>query len=143
MSHDSDLGKTLSFELGQIRKELQVLHRVAGTRRRLGGDEVRVRAAASSLQSIYNGMEKMLGLVLKEKGKAPTGGSASHSELLHTAVAAGILSEELAGLLRDLMAFRHFYRHSYGFMIDAELLNPLVDGVEGTISRLAKELRIE
>jgi hypothetical protein len=41
------------------------------------------------------------------------------------------------------MAFRHFYRHSYGFMIDAELLNPLVEGVEGTISRLAKELRIE
>jgi hypothetical protein len=97
VSHDSDLRKILSFELGQIRKELQVLHRVAGTRRRLGGDEVRVRAAASSLQSIYNGMEKMLGLVLKEKGKAPTESSASHSELLHTAVAAGILSEELAG----------------------------------------------
>lgn len=55
----------------------------------------------------------------------------------------GVLSEELAGSLRELMAFRHFYRHSYGFMIDAELLNPLVQGVGRTLSRLAKELEIE
>ena len=80
---------------------------------------------------------------MKEKGHAPKESSASHSELLRAAVTLGHLSEGLAGSLRDLMAFRHFYRHSYGFMIDAELLNPLVQGVEQTISRLAKELGIE
>jgi hypothetical protein len=84
-----------------------------------------------------------LELILKEKRHAPKESSASHSELLRTAVTLGVLSEELAGSLRDLMAFRHFYRHSYGFMIDADLLNPLVQGVDGTISRLAKELGIE
>ena len=85
----------------------------------------------------------MLEQVLKAKGRSPKESSASHSELLRTAVTLGILSEELTGSLRDLMAFRHFYRHSYGFMIDSDLLNPLVQGVDGTISRLAKELGIE
>jgi hypothetical protein len=54
---------------------------------------------------------------------------------LHPRVA--LVIEELAGSLRNLIAFRHFYRHSCGFMIDAELLNPLVQGVGRTISRLA------
>ena len=136
-------GAKLSFELGQIQKELQVRHRVMGRRKHLRNDEVRVRAAASSLQSVYNGVEKMLELVLKEKGHAPKESSASHSEVLRTAVTSGIFSDELAGSLRDLMAFRHFSLHSYGFMIDAELLNPLVQGVERTASRLAKELGID
>ena len=91
MSPSDELHGNLLFELSQIRKELSVVLRLIGNAKRLGPDEIQVRAAASSLQSIYNGMEKMLGLVLKEKGKAPTESSASHSELLHTAVAAGIL----------------------------------------------------
>ena len=41
------------------------------------------------------------------------------------------------------MGFRHFYRHSYGFMIDNELLNPLLANIENTISQLAKELHLE
>ena len=60
MSPEDELKGALSFELGQIRKELAVLDRMAGPRKHLGPDEVKVRAAASSLHSIFNGIEKML-----------------------------------------------------------------------------------
>ena len=88
MSPEDELKATLSFELGQIRKELAVLDRMAGPRKRLGPDEVKVRAAASSLHSIYNGIEKMLETVLKSKGQALTTGPSSHADLLDAVVVA-------------------------------------------------------
>ena len=143
MSREDELSATLTFELQQIQTELRVIHRIVGKQMRLGRDEVKLRAAASSLQSIYNGIEKMIGLVLKDKGQSPKDGPASHADLLTAARNFGVLSEELSRSLRDLMAFRHFFRHSYGFMIDNELLNPLIQRIDGIVGSVARELNIE
>jgi uncharacterized protein YutE (UPF0331/DUF86 family) len=143
VSPDDELHENLLFELSQIRKELAVLLRMMGKAGRLGKDEIQVRAAASSLQSIYNGIERMLQSLLRHKGLVPPKGQASHSELLASAAKIGMISGSLEANLRDLMGFRHFYRHSYGFMIDNELLNPLLANIENTISQLAKELHLE
>jgi uncharacterized protein YutE (UPF0331/DUF86 family) len=70
-------------------------------------------------------------------------GNASHAELLASAVKNGIISQTIEGELRNLMAFRHFYRHSYGFMIDNELLNPLLGKIEELIAQLTSELHLE
>lgn len=143
MSPENELKATLSFELDQIRKELAVLDRMAGPRKHLGPDEVIVRAAASSLHSIYNGIEKMLQTVLRSRGQAIATGPTSHADLLDAVVVAGVIPSDLAVALRDLMAFRHFFRHSYGFMIDHELLNPLIGKAADIIRRTAAELNIE
>jgi hypothetical protein len=60
VSREDELHGNLIFELSQIRKELDVLVRLMGNRKRLRRDEIQIRAAASSLQSIYNGMERMI-----------------------------------------------------------------------------------
>jgi uncharacterized protein YutE (UPF0331/DUF86 family) len=143
VSREDELSATLAFELKQIRTELGVINRIAGKHMRLGRDEVQIRAAASSLQSIYNGIEKMIGLVLKNKGHSPKESPTSHADLLVAARNVGVLSEQLAGSLRDLMAFRHFFRHSYGFMIDNELLNPLIQRIDGIVESVAQELNVE
>ena len=82
MSPSEELHGNLLFELSQIRKELAVVLRLIGKTRRLGPDQIQVRAAASSLQSIYNGIERMLQSVMKDKGIVPPQGEASHSALL-------------------------------------------------------------
>jgi uncharacterized protein YutE (UPF0331/DUF86 family) len=143
VSHEERLQDDLSFELGQIRKELAVLDRIMGTRNHLGKDEIKIRAAASSLQSIYNGIEGMLRMVLKSQNIEQPHSMDSHSRLLGLASSNGIISVELENKLRELMTFRHFYRHSYGFMIDDELMDPLLMDVTGVVSRLAHELRLE
>jgi len=142
VSPDGDPSGSLRFELGQIRKELSVLNRMLGKKRRLGRDEVQIRAAASSLQSIYNGIEKMLAIELR-KGQSVGSGPTSHSDLLDEALSSGITSPDLNNSLRDLMGFRHFYRHSYGFMIDNEQMNPILEKVEDIVESLAKELNVE
>lgn len=143
MSHEERLQDDLAFELGQIRKELAVLDRIIGARKHLGKDEIKVRAAASSLQSVYNGIERMLRMVLKSRKIEQPQGMDSHSRLLGLSSSDGIISGELENRLRELMTFRHFYRHSYGFMIDDELMDPLLSDVTGVVSRLAHELGIE
>jgi len=143
VSPNGETSKDLLFELGQIRKELTVLNRMLGKRRRLGRDEVQIRAAASSLQSIYNGMEKMLAMALERQGRKVRSGPTSHSDLLDEARAVGIISLELNNSLRELMGFRHFYRHSYGFLIDNEQMNPLLEDLDEVINALAQELHVE
>ena len=143
MSGEDELSQTLAFELKQIETELGVINRIAGKHKLLGRDEVQVRAAASSLQSIYNGIEKMIGFVLKNKGYSQRDSRTSHADLLVAGRDLGVLSEALAGSLRELMAFRHFFRHSYGFMIDNELLNPLIQRITGIVRSVAQELNVE
>ena len=41
MSHDDEFNGNLLFELSQIRKELDVLLRMIGGRKRLGNDEIK------------------------------------------------------------------------------------------------------
>jgi len=143
VSREGELHENLLFELSQIRKELDVLLRLMGGRKRLGNDEIQIRAAASSLQSIYNGIERMLQSSLRYRDLTVPQGNASHTELLASASKNGIISATMEGNLRDLMAFRHFYRHSYGFMIDNELLNPLLGKIEKLVSQLTSELHLE
>ena len=143
MSPDAETRGALLFELNQIRKELSVLSRMLGKTRHLGRDEVQIRAAASSLQSVYNGIEKILETVLKNEGYSVKAGPSSHSDVINSAESMGIVSTALAASLRNLMAFRHFYRHSYGFMIDNELLNPLLQNVDDMVRSLAEELHLE
>jgi hypothetical protein len=143
VSRENELRDNLSFELSQIRKELKIILRLIGRRMRLSADEIKVRAAASSLHSIYNGIEKMLQFICRDRNLLIPTGSASHSGLLDAAVTNGIITRPLESDLRDLMAFRHFYRHSYGFMIDNELLNPLLGKIENVISQLARELQLQ
>jgi len=143
VSPENEHRSDLLFEFNQIRKELEVLNRLIGRKKRLGNDEIKVRAAASCLQSIYNGIERMLQSALKGRNLTAPQGSASHTELLESASTNGIISATLESDLRDLMGFRHFYRHSYGFMIDNELLNPLLGKAEKIILQLAAELHLE
>jgi len=103
-------------------------------------DEIQARAAASSLHSVYSGIEKVILLVPKERGMPIPKGEAWHSQILAAARQNGIISHALEADLRNLMGFRHFYRHAYGFMLDTELLNPLLEGARAAVNRLREEL---
>jgi len=143
VSHDEELRSRLSFELGQIQREIDLIVRLLGEPGRLGPDEIKVRAAAGSLHAIYNGIEKMITFAVERKGIAVPRGEASHSELLQLARSSGTITGALEDQLKPYLGFRHFYRHSYGFMIDNELLNPLLQRVESVVSQLAGELLVE
>jgi hypothetical protein len=81
---------------------------------------------ASLLSSFYHGAENILKqALLAEKASLPAG-AAWHRDLLQLACKRGVISEETRDRLAPLMAFRHFFNHSYGFDLDPQRLQPLV-----------------
>jgi hypothetical protein len=137
---DEASSKRIAFEISQISRELKIIDRLNAIRKNDNLDEIQARAAASSLHSVYNGIEKVVLLVLKDRGKSIPKGEAWHSEALDAARENGIISDALEADLRNFMGFRHFYRHAYGFMIDTELLSPLLEGARAAVDRLREEL---
>jgi len=92
---------------------------------------IELSAIATFLQDTYNGMENILKRILKSKGiPVPRTGS-SHKDLLNTAVDNQIISYELSRRMDEYRAFRHFFVHGYGIMLDEEKLMPLAKGLPG------------
>lgn len=92
------------------------------------------------LQSIYTGMENILKQVLLAKGiRLPTT-STWHKDLLSLAVAHGLVTEATSERMGRYLVFRHFFAHSYGFLVHEARLKPLVDGVSDVYSKFRTEV---
>ena len=129
------------FEISQIEKELEIMSMLKSIMNNSELDEIQIRAAASSLHSIYNGIEKILLLKLKDLNPAyKADGSKWHAELLIKSNEYQLISIKLEESLREIMGFRHFYRHAYGFMLDKELLEPLILSLKNIFENFKKEI---
>ena len=89
-----------------------------------------LNAAGSILHSFYNGLESIFKLIYKATDGAPLTSTMWHSELFHsmfeeTEKRKSVLSPNLEENLKEYLGFRHVFRHSYGYELDSERLNPL------------------
>jgi hypothetical protein len=51
-----------------------------------------------------------------------------------------VLNEALWLRLQDYLAFRHFFRHAYGYTLEWAKLRPLVTGMAATLTELQSQL---
>ena len=56
----------IDFEISQIEKELEIIELLKNIMIKNELDEIQIRAAASSLHSIYNGIERIILLKFKD-----------------------------------------------------------------------------
>lgn len=123
------------FEIGQIDQLLNVyaelLHRV----QERDPDTVEIAAVATVLHSFYTGLENVFTSVAKGIDNSVPSGGQSHRDLLRqmsqeTERRMPLVSKRTAKTLSEYLGFRHFYRHSYSFLIDWEELKKLVMPLE-------------
>lgn len=93
-----------------------------------------LNAAGSILHSFYNGLESIFKLIHKATDGTPLSSTMWHSELFHsifkeTENRKSVLSHDLEEPLKEYLGFRHVFRHSYGYELDWERLNPLFSGM--------------
>lgn len=93
-----------------------------------------LNAIGSIIHSYYNGIESIFVLIYKSFNSMPLNGNMWHRDLLNemlseTDVHKKILAEELRAPLKEYMGFRHVFRHSYGYELDWERLEPLFFGM--------------
>lgn len=93
-----------------------------------------LNAAGSILHSFYNGLESIFKLIHKATDETPLTSTMWHSELFHsmfkeTEKRKSVMSQDLEESLKEYLGFRHVFRHSYGYELDWERLNPLFSGM--------------
>jgi predicted nucleotidyltransferase len=105
-----------------------------------------LNAIASYLHQFYTGCERILErLAVQVDGRLP-GGAFLHANLLaqmareQPGVRPAVLDEALWLRLQEYLAFRHFFRHAYGYTLEWAKLRPLVAGMAETLGNLQERL---
>lgn len=129
-----DLRARIEFQAGQIEKLLAIYSDVLDRARGRPPDLIEVTAIASVLHSFYNGLESIFLLIARDVDEQAPAGPQWHRDLLvlmSTAAAARpeVISPKQVIALSGYLSFRHFYRHSYSFMLEWNQMAPLVQAL--------------
>ncbi len=90
---------------------------------------IELAAIGTFLHNIYNGIENILKQILKSKDVEISKSATWHKDLLNLSAAQGIVSENLTNELYEYLAFRHFFIHAYGFMLNEAQLEDLANNI--------------
>jgi uncharacterized protein YutE (UPF0331/DUF86 family) len=101
---------------------------------------VELAAAATFLHNIYNGMENILKQVLNAKKVEIPRSRTKHKELLDVSVSEGVIPQGLCDELYEYLTFRHFFVHSYGFMLEESHLQTLAENIPNVWSQFIKAI---
>ncbi|MCH7676993.1 hypothetical protein IH879_18890 [candidate division KSB1 bacterium] len=132
-----NLLQEIAAEKENIERTLKALD---DTLQRPAREFVELAAIATCLHNAYNGIENLLKRTLKYLKITLPHSDTSHKDLLGTAVAQGIISQKLEESLDEYRAFRHFFVHGYGILLQEAPLQPLAENLFGVWKHFETEL---
>lgn len=123
---DEQVAAQIRFELTQLERLLASYQDLLARFAQTSASEptlIETTALASVLHSFYTGLENIFRLVAKRIDQQPLSGERWHQGLLDqmsqaTDKRAALLTAETGKRLREYLAFRHLYRHSYSNFLD-------------------------
>jgi predicted nucleotidyltransferase len=107
---------------------------------------VELRAFGSIIHDFYTACERIFERVAVYLGHGQPTGDNSHItplRLMELNIEGGrpaVLDHEFAVRLHEYLRFRHLFRHTYGYELDWENLQPLVERLEMTKTELGQQL---
>jgi uncharacterized protein YutE (UPF0331/DUF86 family) len=132
-----DLRQDIAAEKERVDNTLQALEKTLRRKRRTF---IELAAIATCLHNCYSGMENLLKRVLKHVKVVLPDSATSHKDLLDLAVEQKLISQELSEALDEYRAFRHFFVHGYGILLQEAPLQPLAQNLPEIWNRFAAEL---
>ena len=144
---DKGIIQKIQFEIEQIDELINESSPLLDLVKIKAPDFVERCGIALILQSFYNGIEKILLLIVKHKDKKLPNGMKWHKELLENAFnetnnRTVIFKVEFKETLNDYLQFRHFVRHSYGFQLKWERMKQLILDMSINWEKIKEEINI-
>ena len=102
--------------------------------------QLELAGVAALLNSFYNGIENILRQVFQAKSFPIPQGESWHRDLLLSAAAKKVLSDQLLEDLKRYLAFRHFFSHAYALDLFPERMKPLVKDAESVFIKFKAEI---
>ena len=101
---------------------------------------IELAAIGTFLHNIYNGIENILKQTAHLKSIEIPKSESWHKDLLNLSASKGIISEELSDQLYEYLTFRHFFIHSYGFMLEEKHLEYLATNIHDIWAEFMSEI---
>ncbi len=107
---------------------------------------IEIDAGGKLVHDFYTGVERVFERIAVRLGPGLPVGSGWHTLLLRSmespveGVRPALIDHDLALCLLDYLRFRHLFRHSYGYELQWDRLGPLVQGLDGTLTRLRNQI---
>ena len=92
------------------------------------------------LQNIYTGIENILKQLLLHKNIPIPDSPTWHKDLLNLAVEHNFITKGTADKMGKYLFFRHFFTHTYGFLLDEVKLKPLMNNIFDVYSEFKREI---
>ena len=137
----------IEFEIEQIDQLFTSYDELLERARQGPPDLVELTALASVLHSFYNRLENIFLAIAKRIDVHVPSGPQSHRYLLtqmteSTTQRGPVLTTVSAHQLAEYLSFRHFYRHTYSFMLDWHELGKLVTPLAEVWKQAKGELQL-
>jgi hypothetical protein len=133
-----ETAKDILQEKRHIDETMRLLLKTLARKRMTTNDRM---AVSVMLHNIYMGIENILRRILLSKKIKIDKTSTWHKDMLGKSAEAGIVSEELRGILYKYLQFRHLHMHGYGHMLEWDDMKSLADNANETVERFFSELR--
>ncbi|PKM88235.1 MAG: hypothetical protein CVU87_07820 [Firmicutes bacterium HGW-Firmicutes-12] len=145
MSHER-LIEEIEFEITLINTHLTKYRDLIEESREREPDLIQLTALASVVHSFYNGIERIFIIVSKRLDNEIPDGKQWHRELVQqitsgTSKRNAVISESTKEKILPYLAFRHFYRHSYSYVLSWSELRSLINPLEDIWEEVKSELR--
>lgn len=128
----------IDFEITQVEQLLNSYDLLLKKCRTTEPDLIELTAAASVIHSFYNGVENIFLTIAKRIDEQTPLGLQWHRDLLKQMNSKvknreyQVISESTLTQLIEYMGFRHFYRHSYSFVLKWSEMKRLILNIEDT-----------
>ncbi|MEW6276862.1 MAG: hypothetical protein AB1556_17350 [Bacillota bacterium] len=105
----------------------------------------RNRLCADILEDFYLAVENIFKIIAEDVDQSLPSGEQWHKKLLRqmtigTPLRPPLLEKEFGNELSDYLKFRHLKRNIYGFMLDWEKMEPLIEKLPQTIKKIKSSI---
>lgn len=120
----ADIKQKIHAEMENIETVLTELEKVKNI---LNKELVVLVGIGGYLQNIYNGIENILKQILLFDNISIPSSPTWHKDLLNLSVKHKVINKATAEEIGKYLFFRHFFTHSYGFLVEERKIKPLMD----------------
>ena len=135
-----DLKIQVRNEIENLEKELDIISLLNNKYDIEQLDEIEIRGASLSLAAMYNGIERILSDILKDKVIRLEGHESWHKLVLDEALKSKLISTEMFNELKGFLAFRHFVRHAYSFEIEPKTVQVIIKKAPTIVRKFIEEI---
>lgn len=126
-------------DIDRLRKEIKEYN---------GSGHMIKRAKGSILHDFYNACERIFELIARQINGGVPASEQWHKKLLYQMTLSfgktrpAVISQRLAAELDEYLAFRHLFRHIYGFELEGERVDRLVEKFDQVAKLFKKEITV-